>query len=152
MKNTIIFSLLCLLCINSQKINTTIPDIELEGIIRPSEQLRCMAYVIHKEAGETSLNARRAVYDVVRFRAKTRKLSVCQVLKQKHQFSVYKPGQKLKISTKWLTDTKYISMMKPVVADSEYFHAKWAKPAWTKKMQRIGDVGGNVFYRSKGKK
>ncbi len=123
------------------------PEPVKTALKRPHADDRCLAWVLWSEARGEPLEGARAVYDVIHTRMKIRKLSACQVVRQKFQFSGYKPGMTLKVDENaWDRLTK-VRQMKPVASGAEYFHATYVQPIWAVEMKRIKQVGNHIFLR-----
>jgi spore germination cell wall hydrolase CwlJ-like protein len=122
------------------------PDAPIAKVISSDDI--CFAWVIHDEARGEPLTGQRAVYDVVKHRMTTRNLTACEVVKQKHQFSGYRRGMRLKADDAMLERLGEVRKVKPVVPNASYFHSKQVKPTWASKMKRIFSIGGHVFYRN----
>lgn len=131
-------------------------SVSLEAPIKPlpADDL-CLAWVIQDEARGESLRGQRAVLDVITKRMEVRKLSACEVVKEKSQFSGYKPGMTFElhknVQEKDLTRLYELRKMSPVVEQATYFHAEYLQPSWKLKMRRLLKVGKHVFYKPKEK-
>ena len=114
-----------------------------------SSDRACLAWVIDSEARGESLRGARAVLDVVLARSKNRKLTPCEVVAQRRQFSGYRPGVFNNISEEALTRYEVVRKMAPVAASCQYFHATYVSPPWITGMRRCTKVGNHIFYKPK---
>jgi spore germination cell wall hydrolase CwlJ-like protein len=110
----------------------------------PPQQVTCVAQAIYGEArGESDLG-KRAVAHVILNRAKTRKLTPCQVVNQRGQFLYSRRvtysgadwNKALKIAKNPGSDPTYGAM---------YFHSKSVNPRW--KLKLTVRIGNHLFYR-----
>lgn len=121
-------------------------EMYINKVFKPSEQFICITYIVHREAGKTDYKARRAVYDVILNRMQIKHKTACQVVAEPRQFSTYRPVKNMIVTNKMLTDMLIVRNMQPVVPEALFFHAQWAHPHW-KNVVRLGNIGGNIFYR-----
>ena len=113
-------------------------------IDQPPAQIHCVATAIYGEARGESETGKRAVAHVIYNRAKHRKLTPCQVIRQKGQFTF-----KVKKSYKGPTwDSVYRIATNPGIdptAGAYYFHNKRVKPGWH--LRRTATIGGHLFFQ-----
>lgn len=109
----------------------------------------CVQAIVYKEAGAEPTKGVAAVVQVIRHRAKKRNKTMCQVVKEKGQFSSYKKGMNLKrveIPQKFLHKYKKAVTMPPVVpACVDSFHSG-PKPEWAKRKRLVTTVAHHKFY------
>ena len=99
------------------------------------------------------MKAKRAVVDVVNTRMKLKKKSACAIMKEKHQFSFYRKGMKVKVDKEMLEVYDKVSRMPPVFKDAQFFHHVKIRPKWNyRKLKYLGTVGKHSFYKLKGEK
>lgn len=106
----------------------------------------CLAWVVDDEARGEPIRGQRAVYDVVKHRMATRKLTACEVVKERGQFSGYHQGMRMRATEEMLQRLKKLRRIAPVVSNASYFHNSTVKPTWASKMQRILTIGRHIFY------
>jgi spore germination cell wall hydrolase CwlJ-like protein len=116
-------------------------------LAKPSEQLLCLSWVMHSEAGGQGLIAMRAVADVIQTRMWEYKLTTCQVVAQKNQFSAYKSNMLLRVSKKDLQQAQKALTLKPVVKGATHFHNESVHPIWANKMKIVKKIGKHTFYK-----
>lgn len=92
------------------------------------------------------MRGQRAIYDVVKHRMVVRNMTACEVVKEWHQFSGYRPGMHLYADREMMKRLEVVKSMKPVAPNSEYFHATYVKPSWTTRMKRKLKIGLHIFY------
>lgn len=91
----------------------------------------------------------KAVADVIHNRARKRNKSVCEVVREKGQFSWVRKSTKMQMYDRnTLTVFYNLDKMESVVGDAEYFHSG-RKPWWAKGMERVAVVGQHKFYEYK---
>ncbi len=117
--------------------------------IQPVTAEMCIAWALHDEARGESLRGARAVLDIIQTRMNKRKLTACEVITQRHQFSGYSRGDFYKVTDSMLARYNAASRLEPIMKGCEYFHASKVSPSWGKRMIRCGSVGRHVFYKEK---
>jgi len=105
----------------------------------------CEAVTIWKEAANQGDEGKRAVLDVVRFRAKVLRKSSCAVVKQRGQFSWYRPGHKWKVTQNILHDWQKADKM-PVVLEGAYYFNSGKR---IKKYRFYKKIDNHNFYYRK---
>jgi spore germination cell wall hydrolase CwlJ-like protein len=106
----------------------------------------CKAYTVYREASGEPLVGKRSVLDVIENRMRIRKKTACQVMSEKSQFSFYKPGMKMQIPEKFLTEfLKVITMRRVLPTDVEHFHTRGMKPPWSSRMRKVAVIGNHIF-------
>lgn len=114
---------------------------------KPSQQLLCLSWVMHSEAGGQGLIAMRAIADVVKERMWENKLTACQVVAQPSQFSAYRAGMLLRVDKKDLQQAQKALRLKPVAKGATHFHNDSVHPAWADKMKIVRKIGHHTFYK-----
>lgn len=105
----------------------------------------CEAVALYKEANTESARGKRAVLDVIRFRALLLGKSSCGVVKQRGQFSWYHRGYKWKVTQDMLTSWRNTDTM-PVVLEGAWYFNSGKKIRKYKFYRRIG--AHNFYYRN----
>lgn len=127
----------------------------LEAVRVTSEIDRaCLAEAIYFEAG-TSAEARAAVAHVILNRARDPRFpkSVCGVVRDGCQFSYRCSGRSLALADPRKRDGAHrtaeavLSGAPDITGGALFFHAASVKPGWFRTRPRVGEIGGNVFYR-----
>jgi spore germination cell wall hydrolase CwlJ-like protein len=108
-----------------------------------------MAATLTSEASGGSLRSKRAVYDVILYRARKGSLSVCEVVLKPHQFSYMTERKILAVDEKSLTELEKVSMLEPVCRECEWFHNKSVRPYWIKSVQFVIALEGHRYYKEK---
>ncbi len=112
----------------------------------------CKAFILFKEANLEPMRAKKAVLDVVNTRMKVKKKSACQIMKEKHQFSFYRPKMKIVVDKEMLEVYDKVNRMQPVFKEAQFFHHVKVKPKWNyRKLKYLGTVGSHRFYKLKEK-
>jgi spore germination cell wall hydrolase CwlJ-like protein len=134
---------------------------EVETSVKPqvaraaSTDVACLAEAVYFEARGTSAKGQQAVAHVVVNRAKDSEFpgTVCGVISDRCQFSYRCDGHSdvlanrsdranaEQIARKVLTGTPDIT------SGAMFFHAARVAPGWFNTRPRVGQFGGNVFYR-----
>lgn len=115
----------------------------------PPAEVRCLETAIHYEAKGESVAGKIAVGNVVLNRVASGKYpkSVCEVVKQKKQFSWYK-GNDEKFNSNTSASTKFAALkaMQSKRNDVLFFHAKYVMPSWSKNLNKQFTIGNHIFY------
>jgi spore germination cell wall hydrolase CwlJ-like protein len=115
----------------------------------------CLAEAVYYEAGQ-SREGFEAVAHVVVNRARDPRFprTVCGVIADGCQFSYRCEGRSLALGNPerraraHQIATEVLAGAAPdPTAGALFFHAAWMKPGWFSTRPRIGEFGGNVFYR-----
>jgi len=132
-----------------------------------SRALHCLATAIYFEARGESAKGQRAVAEVVlaRTRVKGRPKTVCGVVYQgshrkwRFQFSFACDGRSdVARNKKAWTRSKRIAAAAlgargkaktKVVRGATFYHARYVKPRWAKRMVVVARIGSHIFYRPK---
>jgi N-acetylmuramoyl-L-alanine amidase len=117
-------------------------------------EVDCVAYAVYHEARGESEKGWAWVVDVIQNRSKSGKYpkNPCAVITQHAQFSFWK-GRRTKIKNKAL----YFKIFKLVKAGrwrgvskgSMWYHAKYVKPKWRKRLVRVASIGEHIFYKER---
>ena len=129
---------------------------EAEAIDESSE-LYCMAQNIYFEARNQSRAGMVAVARVVMNRVKNKGWpnSVCEVVRQRMQFSWYWDGvndQPNKKSKAWkmavevASEVMYGNVVKDNLDGAFHYHADYVNPKWAKKKVMIAKIDDHIFY------
>ena len=121
---------------------------------RPAE-LSCLAEAVYFEAGGTGSKAEAAVAHVIVNRAESDEFpgTICGVVSEGCQFSYRCDGRSDALADAERRDDAYAAARavlrgEPDITDGAlFFHAATAKPGWFSTRDRVGKIGGNVFYR-----
>lgn len=117
-------------------------------------EIDCIAYAVYHEARDQSVKGWSWVADVIynRGNSKGYPRNLCSVIKQKAQFSFWR-GKRVKIR-----DSATFYKIRKVVSSKRWrgqsrgamwYHAKYVKPKWRKRLTRIAAVGDHIFYKRK---
>lgn len=119
-------------------------------------QERCLATIVYWEARGESKKGQLAVAHTVINRALKRKLSICETMRQRKQFSWYSP-EKEKIALSRIDKQlalAYDVMQEhdsgrrvDVVAGATHFATRGIVNYWTAKFKHIVTIGKHKFYR-----
>ncbi len=122
-----------------------------------SEQMRCLAGTVYFESRGEPLAGQLAVAQVVINRSESPRFpaSYCGVVYQRAQFSFVKNGKMPKIRTgskawdraKAIARIAHEGMWNSEAEDSLYFHAKYVRPAWSRKKVATATIKTHIFYR-----
>jgi spore germination cell wall hydrolase CwlJ-like protein len=119
--------------------------------------LTCLALNIYFEARSETLQAQVAVGQVTLNRVSSPNYpsTVCEVVKQKGQFSWYSDGlsdtpkealawtRSLALADQMLAKTIQVKC----VGDSLYYHADYVQPYWAKVFKKACKIGTHIFYK-----
>lgn len=139
------------------------------GLPKPAEKtpiklsdadFNCLVEAIYFEAGAEDPIGRRAVAHVVLRRAASDRYpdSVCEVVHESNprgcQFSYWCDGRSDAMSDplRWHESkqaaTDVLSGAYPDVTNGAlFFHARFVRPYWSRKLQKTATIGGHIFYR-----
>lgn len=120
-----------------------------------SADLDCLAEAIYFEAGGTGAKGEAAVAHVIMNRARSPKFpgSVCGVVRQGCQFSYRCDGKSDALAQRdrrehAVKTARAVLAGEPDITNGAiFFHSAKAKPGWFSTRPRVGQIGGNVFYR-----
>ena len=119
--------------------------------------LFCLAKNVFHEAGIESDMGKYAVAQVTLNRVKSDKYpnTICKVVLQRHQFSWANQKSKHWTHPKGINWDKSQAIAKRVIYEnhrvkglehSEYYHADYVSPHWSRKMTPVATVGRHIFY------
>jgi len=117
--------------------------------------LACLAEAIYFQAGGQGTYCARAVAHVVVNRAKSAKFprTVCGVVTQGCQFSYRCDGRSDALadgsrrSRAYRTAAAVLAGAPDITRGALFFHSDAVSPGWFNSRPRVGEIGGNVFYR-----
>ncbi|TNE27555.1 MAG: cell wall hydrolase [Alphaproteobacteria bacterium] len=122
-----------------------------------SDELQCLAGAVYFESRGEPLAGQLAVAQVIVNRTDSGRFpsSYCGVVYQRAQFSFVKNGQMPQIRTgslaweraKAIARIAHEGLWESEAQDSLYFHAKYVRPAWTRKKVARATISSHVFYR-----
>ena len=119
--------------------------------------IACLSSAVFSEANLESKKDKEKVVVVVLNRAVAANKHVCEILRQKAQFSFYKAGYSF---TKNAMDEENIQIVLDILGramhnrQSNYgnimfFHARSVNPSWARNMKKMYVESGHVFYKEK---
>ena len=117
------------------------------------QELECLALNVYHEARGEKLQGRLLVTQVVLNRSKTRKLSFCETVYQKKQFSWTNSGvRKVEKEVLHRYYKEAVGLLygfhsvPEEFQNVEYYHTTAVKPVWRHALTRVGVVGQHIFY------
>ena len=115
--------------------------------------LTCMAVAIYFEARGESIDGQMLVAETIINRVEDERWpdTVCEVVKQPHQFSFYSDRMS---DTPRDAEAYATALEVAAVAlsgdhlwgNALYYHATYVKPVWRHDLQELGRVGTHIFY------
>jgi len=129
-------------------------------------EIECLALNIYFETSARSLADSMAVTDVVLNRVESTRYpdNICDVIHQGYrkgnrycQFSWYCDGKSdtphndevWEKSRKFARDMYIHNQFRGITEGATHYHATYAKPFWSKKLNRIARIGAHIFYWEK---
>ena len=129
-------------------------------------EIECLALNIYFETSARSLADSMAVTDVVLNRVESTRYpnNICDVVHQGYkkgnrycQFSWYCDGKSdtphndevWEKSRKFACDMYIHNQFRGITEGATHYHATYAKPFWSKKLNRIARIGAHIFYWEK---
>lgn len=120
-----------------------------------SADVSCLAEAVYFEAGGTGSKGEAAVAHVIVNRANSAKFpnSICGVVREGCQFSYRCDGRSDALSNaeqrrRAIATARSVLAGQPDITNGAlFFHSAKAAPGWFKSRPRVGQIGGNVFYR-----
>lgn len=122
-----------------------------------SRQMECLAGAIYFEARGEPLEGQLAVGEVVVNRAESDDFpsSYCGVVLQRKQFSFVRGGHLPRIdrsSAAWrrakaIAHIAHDDLWDSKAANSLYFHARYVRPAWSRRKVAVATISSHIFYR-----
>ncbi len=138
----------------AESLGELVNSVEPEGL---TEQLQCLAGAVYFESRGEPLKGQLAVAQVVINRSQDARwpTSYCGVVYQRAQFSFVKNGRMPRIRTTsgaWhraqaIAKIAHEGMWKSEANDAVYFHAKYVKPRWSHRKERLAQIDTHIFYR-----
>lgn len=130
--------------------------VELEATKTPNRQQECLAQAVYFESRGEPLQGQLAVAEVILNRAASGKYprNLCEVIRQKAQFSFVRDGR-IPVAPKDRAWRKAVAIADIAVRDlaespgagAMFFHATYVAPVWRHSMDKVGQIGGHIFYR-----
>ena len=127
-------------------------------VSRPlSDELHCLAGAVYFEARGEPLAGQLAVAQVIINRTQDGRFpaSYCAVVHQPAQFSFVKGGRMPAIRTSspaWakaraIARIAHQGMWRSEAEDAVFFHARYVRPKWSHRKQRLAQIDTHIFYR-----
>ncbi|MDJ0978487.1 MAG: cell wall hydrolase [Erythrobacter sp.] len=139
---------------NASSLNELVSTLEPEAL---SDQMQCLAGAVYFEARGEPLVGQLAVANVVINRSEDTRwpASYCGVVYQRAQFSFVKNGRMPRIRTssgawhraKAIAQIAHEGLWESEVEDAVYFHAKYVRPKWSRRKERLAQIDTHIFYR-----
>ena len=131
---------------------STLVEARSHDVGKIDDDTRCLAKVVHHEAGNQSLKGQLAVAEVIVNRTRSQRFptTYCAVANQRGQFFHTARYSVAEDSARWRTAVAVARLAQSsgaphVVPGALFFHAAYVHPGWRRKLLvRIGD---QVFYR-----
>jgi spore germination cell wall hydrolase CwlJ-like protein len=120
------------------------------------KDLRCMSETVYGEARGESQKGQLMVVNVIMNRVLSDKYpnNICDVVKQKKQFSVWNNGA-FPINHKIIyneIENDIIDLFDDyydLTDGATWYHADYVNPKWTRDLKRVIKVGKHIFYKEK---
>lgn len=126
----------------------------------PSVDQECIAAAVYFEARGEPIEGQLAVAQVVLNRAASGKYpaSVCDVVKQRAQFSFVRRGRIPLIpraTQAWhkavaITHVAFEHLARQIGSDVLWYHASYVAPSWGIRLTRVTQIGEHIFYSGTG--
>ena len=132
-----------------------IPIIGNARVISDNEK-DCMALNVYHEGRSESYLGQYMIMDVVNNRSKSKyyPTNICDVVKQRKQFSWYNNGWKPAKNKKVLrairkkVDVFFILIAnRDISKGSMWYHTKRVKPKWRKHLTQVATIENHIFYK-----
>ena len=132
-----------------------IPIIGNARVISDNEK-DCMALNVYHEGRSESYLGQYMIMDVVNNRSKSKyyPTNICDVVKQRKQFSWYNNGWKPAKNKKVLNAIlKKVDVFYIIIANREiskgamWYHTKKVKPKWRKNLKHVATIENHIFYK-----
>ena len=131
-----------------------------EQLVVEDVDLFCLAKNVFHEAGIETDMGKYAVAQVTLNRVKSKKYpnTICKVVLQRYQFSWANQKSKHWTHPKGINWDKSKAIAKRVIYEnhrvkglehSEYYHADYVSPHWSRKMTPVATVGRHIFYTNR---
>ena len=122
-----------------------------------TEHVTCLAYNIYYEARSESVIGQRAVAwtTLNRVAGKHWPDNVCDVVKQRKQFTWYTPGKQYRPANKDALRDAYIAAYAVIneyvrgddpTSGADHYHADYVRPVWAKSSKQTAKFGVHIFY------
>jgi len=125
-------------------------------VIHVSDE-QCLATTIWRESGNQSFRGQMLVAAVVVNRMKHHKMTACQVVRQRGQWSWFKGEHSLALTQQ---SKMYLGMARQILLDVKHgkfvnyagkhnimwFHSKQVSPRWKKSVKMVVAEGNHYFY------
>ena len=122
-----------------------------------SEDMKCLAGAVYFEARGEPLAGQLAVAQVIINRADDARFpaSYCGVVAQPGQFSFMRGARMPQIrqdSAAWararaIAEIAHQGLWQSEADDAVFFHARYVKPGWSERKQRLAQISTHIFYR-----
>ena len=122
-----------------------------------SEELKCLAGAVYFEARGEPLAGQLAVAQVIINRTEDGRFarSYCGVVAQPGQFSFMRGARMPHIretSAAWararaIAEIAHKGLWQSEAEDAVFFHARYVKPGWSARKQRLAQISTHIFYR-----
>jgi spore germination cell wall hydrolase CwlJ-like protein len=134
------------------------PIVNQQVAVNPKD-VDCLAKTIYHEAGNQSLEGKKAIASVIFNRSHQKNKSICDVVYQKKQFTFTHKRDK-SIPERFRADYHHLaeSILTIYNADkwidnvngATFFHPKWTKAPWrkSKDVVRVAVIGEHIFYKN----
>ena len=131
-----------------------------EQLVVEDVDLFCLAKNVFHEAGIETDMGKYAVAQVTLNRVKSKKYpnTICKVVLQRYQFSWANQKSKHWTHPKGINWDRSKAIAKRVIYEnhrvkglehSEYYHADYVSPHWSRKMTPVATVGRHIFYTNR---
>jgi hypothetical protein len=122
-----------------------------------SEEMKCLAGAVYFESRGEPLAGQLAVAQVIINRAEDARFpaSYCGVVHQAGQFSFIKKGRMPHIrehTAAWnraraIAEIAHQGLWQSEANDAVFFHARYVRPGWSQRKQRLAQISTHIFYR-----
>jgi hypothetical protein len=122
-----------------------------------SEDMKCLAGAVYFEARGEPLAGQLAVAQVIINRTEDGRFarSYCGVVAQPGQFSFMRGSRMPQIredSAAWararaIAEIAHNGLWQSEADDAVFFHARYVKPGWSERKQRLAQINTHIFYR-----
>jgi hypothetical protein len=130
---------------------------QVDAGIPLSAEMQCLAGAVYFEARGEPLSGQLAVAQVIINRTEDPRFpaSYCGVVQQAGQFSFVKRGRIPHIRTNSAAWTKaraiaqiaHEGLWKSEAEGAVFFHARYVRPQWSQRKQRLAQIDTHIFYR-----
>ncbi|MFN3990280.1 MAG: cell wall hydrolase [Erythrobacter sp.] len=122
-----------------------------------SEEMKCLAGAVYFESRGEPLAGQLAVAQVIINRTEDARFpaSYCAVVMQPGQFSFIRNGRMPHIrehSPAWararaIAQIAHQGLWQSEADDAVFFHARYVRPGWSQRKQRLAQISTHIFYR-----